>query len=72
MKCSINKQYSKSNVQRKNTKQQSKHGPLQQLLVGSGAMEVRASSVISADRSHPPYALCRNRENGQICRKFGE
>lgn len=35
-------------------------GHLKILEVGSGAMGERASSV---DRSHPPYALGRNREN---------
>lgn len=38
MKCGDNKQYSKSKVQRTNTKQeQSNHGPPQKLEVGSGA-----------------------------------
>lgn len=49
MTCGDNEQYSKSKVQRKNTKQeQSKHGPLQKLELGSGAMKELA---FSAERS---------------------
>lgn len=40
IKCGNNKQCSKSKVERENTNQvQSKHGPLQNLEVGSVAME---------------------------------
>lgn len=47
MKCGDNKKCSK--VQRKNAKQeQSKHGPLQKLEVGSGGMK---ESAFSAERS---------------------
>lgn len=37
--------------------------------VGSGAMKELASF---ADRSHAPCALCRNRENKNIWRKFSD
>lgn len=40
MKCGDNKSYSRSKVERKKTEQvQSKHGPLEKLEEGSGAME---------------------------------
>lgn len=40
MKCGDNKQYSKSKVQKKNTKQeQNEHLSLQKVEIGSGAMD---------------------------------
>lgn len=52
--------FKKSKVQSKHTKQeQSKHGTLQILGVGSGAVEEKA---YSAERSQPPCALWCNRE----------
>lgn len=55
MTCGDNEQWSKSKFQRKHTKQdQSKHGPLKQLGVGSVAMEELESSV---DQSHPQCAF---------------
>lgn len=56
MKCRDNEQCSTSNAQRKNKKKQdqSKHGPPQNVDIGSGAMEELA---YSSDRSHPPCAF---------------
>lgn len=54
-----NEQCSKSEVQSKNTKQEpNKHGLLKKVKLELGAMKELA---FSSDRSHPPYALCRNR-----------
>lgn len=52
MKFYDNKQYSNPKILRNTKEEQNKHGPLQQLEVGSGAMEEYVSSA--DDRPHPP------------------
>lgn len=65
--CVDNVHCSKSKVQSKHTKQeQSKHGTLHILGVGSGAVEEKASY---AERSQPPCALWCNREKHQVITK---
>lgn len=67
MKCGDNELCSTSKVWRKNTKnqEQSKHGPLQNLEAGSGAMEMWTSST-------DLFALCPNQEICKIRRHIGK
>lgn len=61
VECGENEQCSKFKAEKENTKQeQSKHNPYKKSEAGSGSMYEWASS---ANRSHPPCAVCRNREN---------